>query len=98
MAVFQTAVRCAHRTTFSVLTLGHNAQVQPCAIKRKGLKNSFAVIKNDGAKNATRNKTERKNTRDIKRNKTQNMPTSEELWGDSPRGLVVNAPFRSALS
>ena len=33
-----------------------------------------------------------------KRNKTQNMPTSEELWGDSPSGLAANAPFRSALS
>ena len=33
-----------------------------------------------------------------KRNETQNMPTSEELWGDSPSGLAANAPFRSALS
>ena len=49
-------------------------------------------------KNAARNKTERKNTRNYKRNKTQNMPTSEELWGDSPSGLAANAPFRSALS
>ena len=30
-----------------------------------------------------------------KRNKTPNMPTSEELWGDSPSGLAANAPFRS---
>ena len=34
LAVCQTAVRYAHRTTFSVLTLGQFAQVQPCAIKR----------------------------------------------------------------
>ena len=27
-----------------------------------------------------------------KRNKTQNMPTSEELRGDSPSGLAANAP------
>lgn len=33
-----------------------------------------------------------------KRNKTQNMLTSEELWGDSQSGLAANAPFRSALS
>lgn len=33
-----------------------------------------------------------------KRNKTPNMPTSEELRGDSPSGLAANAPFRSALS
>ena len=33
-----------------------------------------------------------------KRNKPQNVPTSEELWGDSPSGLAANAPFRSALS
>lgn len=33
-----------------------------------------------------------------KRHKTQNMPTSEELRGDSPSGLAANAPFRSALS
>jgi hypothetical protein len=33
-----------------------------------------------------------------KRNKTPNMPTSEELWGDSQSGLAANAPFRSALS
>ena len=33
-----------------------------------------------------------------KRNKTQNMPPCEELWGDSPSGLAANAPFRSALS
>ena len=31
-----------------------------------------------------------------KRNETQNMPTSEELRGDLPSGLAVNAPFRSA--
>ena len=30
-----------------------------------------------------------------KRNKTPNMPTSEELRGDSPSGLAANAPFRS---
>ncbi len=35
---------------YSVLTLGQFAQVQPCAIKRKGLKNGFAVMKNDGVK------------------------------------------------
>ena len=49
-------------------------------------------------KNAARNKTERKILGIYKRNKTQNMPTSEELWGDSPSGLAANAPFRSALS
>lgn len=32
---------------------------------------------------------------EYKRNKTQNMPTSEESWGDSPSGLAANAPFRS---
>ena len=49
-------------------------------------------------KNAARNNTERKTLGIDKRNKTQNMPTSEELWGDSPSGLAANAPFRSALS
>ena len=39
-----------------------------------------------------------KKARNIKRNETPNMPTSEELWGDSPSGLAANAPFRSALS
>jgi len=46
-------------------------------------------------KNDARNKTERKRLGIYKRNKTQNMPTSEELWGDSPSGLAANAPFRS---
>lgn len=36
--------------------------------------------KKDGAKNAARNKTERKRLGIYKRSKTQNMPTSEELW------------------
>ena len=58
----------------------------------------FRQQKKDGAKNAARNKTERKRLGICKRNKTQNMPTSEELWGDSPSGLAANAPFRSALS
>ena len=58
----------------------------------------FRQQKKDGAKNAARNKTERKRLGIYKRNKTQNMPTSEELWGDSPSGLAANAPFRSALS
>lgn len=40
----------------------------------------------------------KKHSEYIIRNKTQNMPTSEELWGDSPSELAANAPFRSALS
>ncbi len=46
--------------------------------------------------NAARNKTQTKTLGRYKRNETQNMPTSEELWGDSPSGLAANAPFRSA--
>ena len=40
-------------------------------------------------KNDARNKTERKRLGIYKRNKTQNMPTSEELWGDLPSGLAA---------
>ncbi len=58
----------------------------------------FRQQKKDGAKNAARNKTERKRLGIYKRNKTQNMQPCEELWGDSPSGLAANAPFRSALS
>ena len=58
----------------------------------------FAAVKKDGAKNAARNKTERKYLEDIKGIKTQNMPPCEELRGDSPSGLAASAPFRSALS
>ena len=58
----------------------------------------FAAVKKDGAKNAARNKTEQKKLGRYKRNKTPNMPPSEELWGDSQSGLAANAPFRSALS
>ena len=59
----------------------------------------FAAVKKGRCmENAARNKTERKYLEDIKGIKTQNMPTSEELRGDSPSGLAANAPFRSALS
>ena len=59
----------------------------------------FAVVKRTAQGNTARNKTQQKNTRKKeKEKKTQNMPTSEELRGDSPSGLAANAPFRSALS
>ena len=45
--------------------------------------------------NAARNKTQTKTLGRYKRNETQNMPTSEELWGGSPSGLAANASFRS---
>ena len=48
--------------------------------------------------NAAQNKTQPKTLGRYKRIKAQNMPTSEELRGDSPSGLAANAPFRSALS
>lgn len=59
----------------------------------------FAVVKK-GRRRKTPPETKRsKKTLGIyKRNETQNMPTSEELRGDSPSGLAANAPFRSALS
>ena len=43
-------------------------------------------------------KRNKKHSEERKGEKTQNMPTSEELRGDSPSGLAANAPFRSALS
>lgn len=59
----------------------------------------FAVVKKRTAQgNTARNKTQPKTLGRYKRNKTQNMPPREELWGDSPSGLAANAPFRSALS
>lgn len=58
----------------------------------------FAVVKRTAQGNTARNKTQPKTLGRYKRNKTQNMPTCEELRGDSPSGLAANAPFRSALS
>ena len=59
----------------------------------------FAAVKKDGAgKTPPETKRSEKTLGIYKRNKTPNMPTSEELWGDSPSGLAANAPFRSALS
>jgi|GEM_PF-2559806 len=59
----------------------------------------FAAVKKDGARETPpETKRNRKHSEEIKGTKTQNMPTSEELWGDSPSGLAANAPFRSALS
>lgn len=57
------------------------------------------VKKKDGAwKTPPETKRSEKTLGIYKRNKTPNMPTSEELWGDSQSGLAANAPFRSALS
>ena len=58
----------------------------------------FAVAKKDGAGKHQPKQNGAKILGRYKRNKIQNMPTSEELWGDSPSGLAANAPFRSALS
>ena len=59
----------------------------------------FAAVKKDGVrKTPLKTKRNRKTLGRKKRHKTQNMPTSEELRGDSPSGLAANAPFRSALS
>ena len=55
----------------------------------------FAVEKKTAQGNTARNKTQQKTLGRYKRNKTQNMPTSEELRGDSPSGLAANALFRS---
>lgn len=52
----------------------------------------FRQQKRTAQENAARKKTERKKLGRYKRNKTQNMPTSEELRGDSPSGLAANAP------
>lgn len=59
----------------------------------------FAAVKKDGAnKTPPETKQSEKVSEERKGTKTQNMPTSEELRGDSPSGLAANAPFRSALS
>lgn len=59
----------------------------------------FAAVKKDGAgKTPSETKRNRKHSEERKSVKTQNMPKSEELRGDSPSGLAANAPFRSALS
>ena len=59
----------------------------------------FAAVKKDGAgKTPPKTKRKRKHSEERKGEKTQNMPTSEELRGDSPSGLAANAPFHSALS
>lgn len=59
----------------------------------------FAVAKKDGAgKRRQKQNAIEKHSEERKDTKTQNMPTSEELRGDSPSGLAANAPFRSALS
>ena len=55
--------------------------------------------KKDGAKNAARNKTERKKHSEyIKGIKLQICRRAKKYGGDSPSGLAANAPFRSALS
>lgn len=58
----------------------------------------FRQQKRTAQKTPSETKRNRKHSEDIKGIKTQNVPTSEELWGDSPSGLAANAPFRSALS
>lgn len=58
----------------------------------------FAAVKKDGDGKRRPKQNATENTRKKKRHKTQNMPTSEELRGNSPSGLAANAPFRSALS
>ena len=59
----------------------------------------FAAVKKDGAgKRRPKQNGAKKHSEERKGAKTQNMPTSEELRGDSPSGLAANAPFRSALS
>ena len=59
----------------------------------------FAAVKKDGAgKRRPKQNGAKKTLGRDKRHKTQNMPTSEELQGDSPSGLAANATFRSALS
>jgi len=58
----------------------------------------FAVVKKNDAGKRRPKHYGAKYSEDIKYTKTQNMPTSEELRGDSPSGLVANAPLRSALS
>lgn len=59
----------------------------------------FAVVKKGRRREIPpETKRNRKTLGRYKRIKTQNMPTSEELRGDSPSGLAANAPFRSALS
>ena len=55
----------------------------------------FAAVKKDGAGKRRPKQNGAKTLERYKRNETQNMPTSEELRGDSPSGLAVNAPFRS---
>ena len=56
----------------------------------------FAAVKKDGAnKTPSETKQSEKVSEERKGTKTQNMPTSEELRGDSPSGLAANAPFRS---
>ena len=59
----------------------------------------FAVVKK-GLRRETppETKRNRKHSEERKDVKTQNVPMSEELRGDSPSGLAANAPFRSALS
>ena len=58
----------------------------------------FAAVKKDGAGKRRPKQNGAKILGRYKRNKTQNLPTSEELRGDLPSGLAANAPFRSALS
>lgn len=58
----------------------------------------FVAGKKDGAGKRRPKQNGAKILGRYKRNETQNMPTSEELRGDSPSGLAANAPFRSALS
>lgn len=52
----------------------------------------FRQQKRTAQENAARKKNGAKKLGRYKRNKTQNMPTSEELRGDSPSGLAANAP------
>ena len=57
----------------------------------------FAVVKkNDAGKHRLKHYGA-KYSEDIKYTKTQNMPTSEELRGDSPSGLAANARSVSTL-
>ena len=56
----------------------------------------FAAVKKDGAgKTPPKTKRNQKHSEERKDVKTQNVPMSEELRGDSPSGLAANAPFRS---
>jgi hypothetical protein len=63
------------------------------------VENVFCSIKKgQRRKTSPETKQSEKVSEERKGTKTQNMPTSEELRGDSPSGLAANAPFRSALS